>query len=585
MQHKLFTILLSIVGLLAVGLGGFFIGRSLNSRNTTNTNNQNSVSTTNRQSNTNVNLINTETNLNASTNTNEVQNTNQATNSDYTGVEPIVDTGVEWLDEPVALADLELFKEYYDFTPEYYQIATLSDGKILAYAKLTYQGPADPQVARFKQVGGTRYTLLTQHSTTQSNILDQLVEEVEIDETTAYAALDYPGFLEVSGLELQQTWAGFSYNQLFNQIEEAEGNVRTYFGTTAYGDVYESVSPVRDDDTTLKGKKYLLKLADTSTVIYFDHKPFLADDGTLIAELNQVGDSHLGGKTFANGLISEGCGYPIGDQFYEFGEDELVEIGTTKTGDLLYTLQPGVDHVLFRDAYETYKVGRDYPDSPIALIAYDDFLNQYPLVIWQDGAGDYIVFMDTNFTALAECGKPVIYLYPTSRTSVSVQVAADVTLSEPTYGNGWKVIAQPDGRLTLPDGKTIGSLYWEGKGHGLYPKITQGKVVPTNQIEQVLRQDLAQLGLNNQETQDFLAFWLPKMPETLYVRLTWLDTPAMDQLAPLTVSPKPDTVIRVFLDFAGQDTQETTLLPQTLRAKPRLGFTVVEWGGLLIGTK
>jgi hypothetical protein len=70
------------------------------------------------------------------------------------------------------------------------------------------------------------------------------------------------------------------------------------------------------------------------------------------------------------------------------------------------------------------------------------------------------------------------------------------------------------------------------------------------------------------------------MPNTHFVRLTWFGTAAMNQLAPLSISPKPDTLIRVFLDFEGLN-QKIDLQPQQLTSAPRTGFTVIEWGGLL----
>ena len=76
-------------------------------------------------------------------------------------------------------------------------------------------------------------------------------------------------------------------------------------------------------------------------------------------------------------------------------------------------------------------------------------------------------------------------------------------------------------------------------------------------------------------------FWTDKLPASPYVRLTWLGTQDMNQLAPLSVVPAPDTTIRIFLDFAGLD-QPIKLIPQKLTSVPRRGFTLVEWGGLLI---
>ena len=76
-----------------------------------------------------------------------------------------------------------------------------------------------------------------------------------------------------------------------------------------------------------------------------------------------------------------------------------------------------------------------------------------------------------------------------------------------------------------------------------------------------------------------MAFWESKIPEKPYIRLTWFGTAVMERLAPLKVSPQPDTILRVFLDMDGFD-QKPTLPAQTLTNTKRSGFTVVEWGGL-----
>ena len=93
---------------------------------------------------------------------------------------------------------------------------------------------------------------------------------------------------------------------------------------------------------------------------------------------------------------------------------------------------------------------------------------------------------------------------------------------------------------------------------------------------------LKALGLNAKERSDFLNFWLPYMPSTPYVRLTWLGNQQLDKIAPMKISPRPDTVIRVFLDFAGLDSP-ISLQPQHFSPPARNGFTVVEWGGLMSG--
>jgi hypothetical protein len=184
---------------------------------------------------------------------------------------------------------------------------------------------------------------------------------------------------------------------------------------------------------------------------------------------------------------------------------------------------------------------------------------------------------------MVECGKPVIYLYPESTTKVTVKVGADIRISEPAYNGGWKVIASPSGQLTTDYGLRD-YLFWEGLGWGKYPTINSGFVVESSRVAETIATQMKEMGLNTKEIADFNEFWLPKMPATPYVRLSWLTTPEMNTLAPLSVSPKPDSSIRVFLDFEGLNSK-IDIAPQILPHYERKGFTLVEWGGLLKGKK
>jgi hypothetical protein len=47
---------------------------------------------------------------------------------------------------------------------------------------------------------------------------------------------------------------------------------------------------------------------------------------------------------------------------------------------------------------------------------------------------------------------------------------------------------------------------------------------------------------------------------------------------PLDISPKPDSVIRITMDFKSLDNY-IKVKEQELKTPERIGFTVVEWGG------
>ena len=64
------------------------------------------------------------------------------------------------------------------------------------------------------------------------------------------------------------------------------------------------------------------------------------------------------------------------------------------------------------------------------------------------------------------------------------------------------------------------------------------------------------------------------MAETIYKRIRDLDA-----AAPLSITPKPDTIIRVFFDSKPLKAPET-MKEQKLVPAARKGFTVTEWGGM-----
>jgi hypothetical protein len=93
---------------------------------------------------------------------------------------------------------------------------------------------------------------------------------------------------------------------------------------------------------------------------------------------------------------------------------------------------------------------------------------------------------------------------------------------------------------------------------------------------------LAKLGLIEKEIADFKEFWIPKMQESQkpYYFVTFLSKHYIDQLAPLSINPKPDTVIRVLMDYRGLD--EFQSVPELrIKTPERKGFTAVEWGGMI----
>jgi len=268
------------------------------------------------------------------------------------------------------------------------------------------------------------------------------------------------------------------------------------------------------------------------------------------------------------------------------GINNLKLAGKTQSGDSLYILN---DIDLKKSSTDEKSILMSvndmyYPGENIEKKSFEEFINDYPLLYWQDIFGNFIEFTKAMYMPAVECGKPVIYLYPEETTDVHVEVkpTAGISISEPRYGiDGWQVRATLDSTIyNYADGKNYPYLFWEGYGTG-YMMPDKGFVVPKYEVKNFLGQKLSQLGLNAKESDEFIEFWLPRMQEYKYYVISFIPKEQFDTIAPLTISPQPDTVIRVFMDYYGAD-NPVNVIEQILPDKPvRNGFTVVEWGGAL----
>lgn len=511
-------------------------------------------------------------------------------------IQPIVDAGVTWLGEPQVLsADLKLWQdspgtEYYqDEKMKYYRLGSDS-GQDILLAVAPAIDPSGPRRAIFLQ-GKKGYELLTKNSpgvyyNGQYSGPD-LAKNVKENKEKIYQSIVPPSLITFKGevLHLRETYTDYLLKD-FAANESRLNPVLTKVADTAWGPLFSFTHEQKwetasgQDNIMLQG--YVLGLPDGSGHLYQFEPSFVSAEYIPQITWN---DGSVNKDSYRWDGIG-GCGNPGYAAVVSPKEaGDLAAVGKTNTDETVYTfrnpnnaISKAYYHQLPEGKYYVYDAAKQQDQFiPISL---EEYIAKHGMFVYRDKLGRNIVFQSNYYGTGAECGKPVIYLYPEKTTEVAVQVGAHITKSEPEYGQGWQVTAEPDGSVTTQDGQTYHSLFWEGLGHGNYPDITSGFVIARGDIETTLRAHLTKLGLNGQESQDFMDFWLPKMPKTPYVRLTWLGTRQMDSLALLHITPAPDTVIRLFLDFAGL--QQPILLPvQQLSSIPRQGFTVVEWGGLL----
>ena len=180
-----------------------------------------------------------------------------------------------------------------------------------------------------------------------------------------------------------------------------------------------------------------------------------------------------------------------------------------------------------------------------------------------------------------EVCKPVLYLYPEAETEVTVRLdykgRLTCTYPAPDPDGAWHVTARPDGTLTDKQGREYSYLFWEGASDGAPPDFSRGFVVRGSDTAAFLREKLAYMGLTPREYNEFIVYWLPRMQDNPWNLIAFQGKNYTDS-APLTVTPRPDSVLRVFMAYRPLDAP-VTVPPQELTPFVRKGFTLVEWGG------
>ena len=177
--------------------------------------------------------------------------------------------------------------------------------------------------------------------------------------------------------------------------------------------------------------------------------------------------------------------------------------------------------------------------------------------------------------------KPVIYVYPEKPMEVSVSInitKGKFSVVYPKFNEGnnsWKIKANPNGDIEINNRK-YPYLFYECDSY-FNQETNEGFIVDENNAETFLKEKLKFLGLNDKEKTDFITFWLPVLLKNKLSLCSFQSKEFFEHI-PMNVSPKPDTLIRIFLTIKKIDAP-IEVKEQKLERHERKGFTVVEWGG------
>lgn len=178
--------------------------------------------------------------------------------------------------------------------------------------------------------------------------------------------------------------------------------------------------------------------------------------------------------------------------------------------------------------------------------------------------------------------KPIIYLYPAKTEQVNVKLDFDgkIIADYPKYDSetGWFVTAHPDGKIINHDGKEYSYLFWEGQSYKKQSfDLSSGFIVKGEETREFLEKILPKFGFTPKEYNEFIVYWYPILQNNKY-NLIHFATDEYAEEVKLNITPKPDSVLRVFMAYKPVS-KYAKVNPQEIKEFKRSGFTVVEWGG------
>lgn len=367
------------------------------------------------------------------------------------------------------------------------------------------------------------------------------------------------------------------------QVQKGSGQTFVYNGSE-YG-------LLKSDITMEEG---LYHLADTGQK--FNNNPIIKNTSDTTASPDECahnkGDQLYGKSSDGSGSIGSMCVAIPNDEIMYVCKKNCSNIGTTGTTNHQDPKAPAEFDAYFRLS--------DIPTPGIP----DVIKNCDPSSTKSSVTGQKIVtppadekenlqlntFKIENITSTAWLSpycKPAIYLYPTTTIPVNVKInpIGPIKLTIPSYPvNGWNVIANPTGQI-IANGKAFDYLYYEAEIPDNKIQIPKdGYVVKNNDLKSLLTTLLPKLGLNQIEESQFISYWTNALPKANYYYVGIVPVSNLNQISPLAITPKPDTLIRVTLYFKPlQNPVEVT--PPNISNVVRNGFTVVEWGGIFKKTK
>jgi|GEM_PF-3382651 len=308
---------------------------------------------------------------------------------------------VSWID-PVQSPDLGVFNKVvvdeYGYTNVTYKVATTRDGGEI-YVVKSSRG-SSIQYYRFKKSVDGKISFLKLQSAEQEEP-GLFNANVILDEVTKYDELEVPGKITLQN--------GATFKKFY--VDDFIANIKntTKLSDTTNGVLYAATTQ-NDKLTTLSGRNFYLKLADSTTVNYSLEQDYYNKETESVAIT--MGGVKVSEK-YDNYMISA-CGREDSTVLKNPSVDAkgLVVIGKTTAGEDIYGFSD-INSLPATEVYNLYKEMNDgkllsTTDPALQNLTKDQFyaLSPKPVFLAKDPFGQYIIYIRTALRSAGGCINP-----------------------------------------------------------------------------------------------------------------------------------------------------------------------------------
>jgi len=185
---------------------------------------------------------------------------------------------------------------------------------------------------------------------------------------------------------------------------------------------------------------------------------------------------------------------------------------------------------------------------------------------------------DTCIIAL----KPNIYIYPTERSQISVNLSfpygGKIITSIPYYGSGWTIDVDTSGFIN----NKYEYLFYESEQPDVW-QLNEGWIIKRSELNTFFSDNMLRYGFFGREIKDFTDYWIPRLVNFEYYEIYPQESDIIGTVIKLGISKVPDNTLRLFYVIKGvnSDSNNKINIPIKNIQFTRSGFCVTEWGVIL----